>query len=85
MGKWDDHPVIGLIGFIDDAELRRRIADAFKALLDENESLLSAGASRLGKRGGEKGGVARKAALSPERRAEIARTAALARHGKTVK
>ncbi|MEQ9491668.1 MAG: histone H1 [Alphaproteobacteria bacterium] len=36
----------------------------------------------LGQKGGEKGGVARSKALSPERRKEIARRAALARWNK---
>lgn len=40
------------------------------------------GVSFAGRRGGESGGRARAAALSPERRSEIARTAALARHAK---
>lgn len=35
----------------------------------------------MGQRGGDKGGIARKDALSPERRKEIARNAALARWG----
>lgn len=35
----------------------------------------------LGRKGGQKGGAARKAALSPERRAEIAKAAAKARWG----
>lgn len=38
-------------------------------------------ARELGRRGGQKGGVARAAALSPERRSEIARKAANARWG----
>jgi hypothetical protein len=36
----------------------------------------------LGRKGGLKGGAARKAALSPERRAEIAKKAAISRWGK---
>lgn len=42
-------------------------------------------ARTVGRLGGLKGGPARAAALSPERRREIARNAALARHGKTRK
>ena len=41
-----------------------------------------AGAVELGKRGGLVGGKVRAARLSPERRAEIARAAALARWGR---
>lgn len=39
----------------------------------------NAAAVALGRRGGKKGGKARAAKLTPEQRAEIARTAALAR------
>lgn len=37
----------------------------------------------LGRRGGKIGGPARAASLTPERRSEIARNAALAKHAKT--
>ena len=40
---------------------------------------ISSAAAALGRKGGLKGGIARKNALSPERRAEIAKKAAAAR------
>lgn len=46
----------------------------------EKETLQSA-AAQLGRKGGLKGGPARKKALSPERRSEIAQKAAKARWG----
>ena len=52
-----------------------------------NESTISdeirLAAATLGRKGGLKGGPARKAALSPKRRTEIAKKAAAARWGKT--
>ena len=48
----------------------------------EQKRLRSEAASILGKLGGSKGGKARAATLSADRRAEIARRAAVARWGK---
>jgi hypothetical protein len=49
---------------------------------DKEEKLKSPAAVSLGRLGGRKGGKARAANLSPERRSEIARKAAQARYGK---
>lgn len=49
---------------------------------DPEEALRKAAAAALGRAGGKKGGPARKAALSPDRRTEIAREAARKRWGK---
>ncbi len=46
------------------------------------KSELSKYFSRIGKKGGKKGGVARLAKLTPEQRSEIAKKAAVARWGK---
>lgn len=48
----------------------------------ESEDPIRAAAAELGRRGGLKGGKARSEKLSPERRAEIARKAALSRWSK---
>lgn len=45
------------------------------------QDLIKAAASALGRKGGLKGGPARKAALTPTRRSEIAKKAAAARWG----
>ena len=47
----------------------------------EEKDAIKAAASALGRKGGKKGGKARAKALSPERRAEIAKKAAAARWG----
>jgi hypothetical protein len=47
--------------------------------IPKEHSERKAEAAELGRRGGLKGGEARKAALSPDRRAEIAKKAAAAR------
>lgn len=49
---------------------------------EESEDPLRKAAAELGRRGGLKGGKARSEKLSPERRAEIARKAALSRWSK---
>lgn len=46
-----------------------------------SKEAISSAAAALGRKGGLKGGIARKNALSPERRAEIAKKAAAARWG----
>ena len=46
------------------------------------QDIIKAAAAAMGRKGGLKGGPARKAALTPERRAEIAKNAAAARWGK---
>ncbi|HBL27607.1 MAG TPA: histone H1 [Acidobacteria bacterium] len=51
-------------------------------LPEEPEEPIRAAAALLGREGGLKGGKARSEKLSPERRAEIARKAALARWSK---
>lgn len=50
-----------------------------KQIIDEATSEKDPAAVSLGRRGGLKGGKARAEALSPEKRAEIARAAAKAR------
>jgi hypothetical protein len=49
---------------------------------DETHIVKNPAAAALGRLGGLKGGVARAERLSPERRVEIARKAAMARWGK---
>ena len=51
-------------------------------IVARTESQKNPAAVELGRRGGKKGGKARAAALSPERRAEIARKASAARWAK---
>ena len=49
---------------------------------ETEEDLIKRAASAMGRKGGLKGGKARKEALSPKRRKEIAKKAAAARWGK---
>jgi hypothetical protein len=53
------------------------IAESIEPIREKDEAAVS-----LGKRGGLKGGAARAASLSPERRREIAREAAARRWGR---
>ena len=53
-----------------------------QSVVARTESQKNPAAVELGRRGGKKGGKARAAALSPERRAEIARKASAARWAK---
>jgi len=62
---------------VDPNQLARRIVDV--ATGNDPEARKDPAAVALGKRGGLKGGKARAAQLSPEKRAEIARRAARAR------
>jgi hypothetical protein len=67
----------------DPLQLAKLIGDIATGQTPENPPQAETGkdpaAVALGRRGGLKGGAARKAALSPERRAEIAKKAAKAR------
>ena len=58
-------------------------ADAPAPEMEPPSDALRKAAAELGRRGGLKGGKARSASLTPERRAEIAKKAAAARWGKT--
>lgn len=70
---------------LDVSQLAKRILD--EATGDEPKTepppVKNAAAVALGKLGGKKGGAARAAKLTPKRRKEIARKAALARWGKS--
>lgn len=64
----------------DPLELAKLIGDiATGQITEKTDDGKDSAAVSLGRRGGLKGGAARKAALSPERRAEIAKKAAKAR------
>lgn len=65
-------------------ELAKRIVDEATGEEPKTEAPeKNPAAVALGRLGGKKGGPARKAALAPERRQEIARKAAQSRWGKT--
>lgn len=69
---------------LDISQLAKRIVD--EATGEEPKSTpppaKNAAAVELGRLGGKKGGAARKAALTPEKRAEIAKAAAAKRWGR---
>ena len=60
----------------------KRMVDLATGNATEPTSTKDAAAVALGRRGGLKGGAARAAKMTPERRAEIAKKAAQARWGK---
>ena len=66
----------------DAVQAARRVVDIATGERPRVDPKVSKAAAALGRRGGLKGGKARAAALSPERRAEIAREAANKRWGK---
>ncbi len=60
-------------------DLTRRVMNDLNEALSTLEEKSHSAAQELGKLGGSKGGIARAAKLSPERRSEIARKAVMAR------
>jgi hypothetical protein len=65
----------------DEIQAARRVVDIATGERPKVDPKVSKAAAALGRLGGLKGGNARAAALSPERRAEIARDAARKRWG----
>ena len=62
-------------------QLAKQIVDEATSKVEPTEDTRDPAAVELGRRGGLKGGKARAAKLTPERRTEIARQAAQARWG----
>jgi len=60
----------------------RRRSETVQSVIAKTEPQKNPATVELGRRGGKKGGKARAAALSPERRSEIARKASAARWAK---
>jgi hypothetical protein len=69
----------------DELETASRVFGAFLEKADPDAAARSAAAKALGRRGGLKGGAARAAALTPKKRAAIAKKAAKARWSTTKK
>jgi hypothetical protein len=65
----------------DENEIAHRVFSTFLENADPDAAARSAAAKALGRRGGLKGGNARAAALTPKKRAAIAKKAAKARWG----
>ena len=65
----------------DELETAARVFSTFLESADPDAAARSAAAKALGRRGGLKGGVARRDALTPKKRAAIAKKAAKARWG----
>ena len=68
----------------DTNQLAKSIVDIATGESEQAEDGKNPAAVALGRLGGKKGGVARAKKLSPERRSEIARKAALARYAKKI-
>ena len=75
----EEHPVALQLGGSDPNQLAKFIVDQATGQQEPNAAMRKEMARWLGARGGQKGGPARAAALSPSRRAEIAKKAAQTR------